>query len=276
MRLKADDAAAISRSNVVTAVGLALVLTVTGILTTTVAAGAILRPIDELTSATARIAVGDLDVTVPVRSADEIGRLAGAFNEMAGRLRAVRESNLGELMVARRLAEAAVDSLYDPVVVTDAAGRVSRLNAAAEPLFGRESEVHGRPLAEVARDPRVSAAVEEVLRSQQSVAGEGAASMLTLPVKGAERNFRLRSTPMREPGGPLLSAVVLLEDISPTCGKWIASSRSSWRPRRTSFARRSPACRWGSTCCSRTRRASPTGSRRCCTPAARKDSDWLG
>jgi NtrC-family two-component system sensor histidine kinase KinB len=214
MRHKADQAAAISRSNVVAAVVLALVLTVAGIVTTTMAAGAILRPIEQLTSATARVAAGDLDVTVPVRRADEVGRLAGAFNEMAARLRAVRASNLGELMVARQVAEAAVDALYDPVVVTDASGRVTRLNAAAEPLFGREADVHGRPLAEVARDPRMSSAVEEVLRSQQSVAGEGAASMLTLTVKGAERNFRLRSTPMREPGGPLLGAVVLLEDIT--------------------------------------------------------------
>jgi len=117
-------------------------------------------------------------------------------------------------MMARRLAEAAIGSLYDPVVVTDAAGRVTRLNAAAEPLFGREQDARGRPLASVAADPRVAAAVDDVLRSQQSVAREGAGATLVLNVAGAERSFRLRSTPLREPGGPLLGAVVLLEDVT--------------------------------------------------------------
>ena len=65
-------------------------------------------------------------------------------------------------MMARRVAEAAIDSLYDPVVVTDAAGRVTRLNDAAEPLFGREQDVKGRLLASVAADPRVAAAVDDV------------------------------------------------------------------------------------------------------------------
>ena len=155
-----------------------------------------------------------LDVAVPVRRHDEIGRLAAAFNEMAGKLREVRESNLGELLVARQTAEAAVDSLYDPVIVTDGQGRVIRLNDAAEPLFGREADVRGRPLADVARDPRVAAAVDEVLRSQQSVAREGAAATLTLAVGDTERSYRLRSTPMRDPTGHLLGAVLLLEDVT--------------------------------------------------------------
>ena len=214
MQRKSAGAAAIARGNFVTAVLLALALTLTGTLVAALVARTILRPIAELQEATAAIAAGHLDVEVPVRRGDEIGRLAGAFNDMAGRLRAVRQSSLGELLVARQVAEAAVDSLYDPVVVTDEAGRVRRLNAAAEPLFGREGDVRGKHLAEVARDARVASTVDEVLRSQQSVAGEGAAAMLTLSVSGHERNFRLRSTPMRAPGGPLLGAVLLLEDVT--------------------------------------------------------------
>lgn len=214
MQRKSADAARIARQNFVTAVLLALALTVAGTLVAALVARTILRPIGELRDATVAVAAGHLDVQVPVRRSDEIGKLAGAFNEMAGRLRAVRESSLGELMVARQIAEAAVDSLYDPVVVTDEAGRVRRLNAAAEPLFGREADVRDKPLAEVARDVRVASMVDEVLRSQRSVAGEGAAAMLTLDVGGAQRNYRLRSTPMREPGGPLLGAVLLLEDVT--------------------------------------------------------------
>jgi PAS domain S-box-containing protein len=214
MHRKATDAALIARRNFTAAVIVAIALTLVGALVATLVAGTILRPIGELTRGTASIAEGRLDVTVPVQGDDEISRLAEAFNAMASKLREVRASNLGELLVARQIAEAAVDSLYDPVVVADAQGRVSRLNVAAEALFGREAEVQGKPVAEVARDSRVAAAVEQVLQSQRSVAGEGAAATLTLTVDQAERTFRLRSTPMREPGGPLLGVVLLLEDVT--------------------------------------------------------------
>jgi signal transduction histidine kinase len=103
MRRKAAEAAAISRGNVVTAVTLALVLTVTGIVIAVLIVGSLLRPIGRLTAATAAVAAGDLDVTVPATGGREIAGLAAAFNDMAGKLRDVRDSNLGELMRARQV-----------------------------------------------------------------------------------------------------------------------------------------------------------------------------
>lgn len=45
------------------------------------------RPIDELAGAAGRIASGDLEARVPVRSKDELGQLARAFNQMVPQLR---------------------------------------------------------------------------------------------------------------------------------------------------------------------------------------------
>ncbi len=44
-------------------------------------------PLESLAKATALLAAGRMDVTVPVRSDDEMGALSSSFNEMAGRLR---------------------------------------------------------------------------------------------------------------------------------------------------------------------------------------------
>ena len=46
------------------------------------------RPVQALRAAMGRVARGDLDVRVPVRSTDELGELNGHFNEMVGGLRA--------------------------------------------------------------------------------------------------------------------------------------------------------------------------------------------
>ena len=45
------------------------------------------RPLEELSEAAARIASGDLDTSIEVRSRDEVGRLAQTFNEMTDELR---------------------------------------------------------------------------------------------------------------------------------------------------------------------------------------------
>ena len=174
----------------------------------------IVEPLRQLTATTARMAGGDLNANVTVSSRDEVGVLAAEFNRMAERIRQLRSSDMGKLLVAQQTTEAAIDSLYDPVIVTDGEGLVTKLNPAAEEIFGSELENTGKHVGEVARDARIAGAVAEALQSQRPVAGEGMSSVLPLAVDGLERAFRLRTTPMRDNGNRLLGAVTLLEDIT--------------------------------------------------------------
>jgi signal transduction histidine kinase len=52
----------------------------------------ITRPLAQLTTASRAVASGDLDARVPVRSRDEVGQLAGAFNQMATDLARAEEA----------------------------------------------------------------------------------------------------------------------------------------------------------------------------------------
>jgi PAS domain S-box-containing protein len=177
-------------------------------------ANRIVEPLRQLTASTARIAGGDLNAKVTVTSRDEVGVLAAEYNRMAERIRQLRSSDMGNLMVAQQTTEAAIDSLYDPVIVTDAEGFVTKLNPAAEEIFGSEKESSGKHIGEGARDMRIAGAVAEAMQSQRPVAAEGMSSVLPLAVDGSERAFRLRTTPMRDNGSRLLGAVTLLEDIT--------------------------------------------------------------
>ena len=140
MRRKAAEAAALARRWFVTTLATALALVAGGIAFAIVLSNSILRPVRQLTAATAGLAAGDLDTAVEIRSRDELGVLAARFNDMAGRIRQLRETDMGKVFIAQQTAEAAVDSLYDPVIVTDAQGRVQRINRAAEPLFGTRGD----------------------------------------------------------------------------------------------------------------------------------------
>jgi two-component system, NtrC family, sensor histidine kinase KinB len=214
MRRKADAAAGIARRWFLITLGLAIVLMAAGIAVEVRLSSAIAGPVRQLTAATTRMAAGELDTAVPVASADEIGTLAVGFNRMAERIRELRRSDLGKLLVAQQTTEAAIDSLYDPVLVTDADGRVTRINPAAERLFGARADLLGEPIGAVARDPRIAQAVGDVLRSQAPVASESAAAVLPWAVDGARRAFRIRSTPMKDADGRLVGAVTLLEDVT--------------------------------------------------------------
>jgi PAS domain S-box-containing protein len=81
------------------------------------------RPLNDLASAAARVAGGDLDVPVPVRSSDELGKLAAAFNDMqlsllariAERDVALHDARFRGLSEAAPIAIAEIDQRGHPV-----------------------------------------------------------------------------------------------------------------------------------------------------------------
>jgi len=96
------------------------------------------QPLQELGDAAARVAGGDLSTSIEVRSRDEIGRLATAFNTMTDELR----SYVGELQDSRDELRAGVARLGDTLtgthdlhlilgVVLDAAMATTRAQAGA-------------------------------------------------------------------------------------------------------------------------------------------------
>ena len=70
----------------------------------------ITRPLQELTEATEAVARGDLEYRVPVRSRDEIGALAKAFNAMNKKLQYSQQQK-------RRLTQDIVHDLAQPILV---------------------------------------------------------------------------------------------------------------------------------------------------------------
>jgi signal transduction histidine kinase len=103
-----------------------------------VLARGIARPLRQLTAASRSIAAGDLDVRVPVRSEDEVGQLAAAFNHMAADLARAEE--------ARRQQTADIaHELRTPLTVIQ-----GHLEALADGIFPSDME-HIEPVLEQSR-----------------------------------------------------------------------------------------------------------------------------
>src|SRR5262249_22757186 len=144
------------------------------------------------------IGAGHLNQRIEVQRTDEIGTLAAAFNQMSEKLREARRIEAQRLHRAERMSDAALESLYDPVVVTDATGHVVHLNRAAEGLFGPARHASGRTISQVVGDPRIAQAVEHAIHHERVSASEDEAGFVTLQSGESQRTYRLRATPMRD------------------------------------------------------------------------------
>jgi len=183
MAAKSEQAAGVARREFLLTLMLAGALAAAGLALAVLLANGIMRPVRELTAPAAKIAGGDLTAKAGVISRDEIGILAAEFNRMAERIQQLRRSDLGRLVAAQQTTEAAIDSLFEPVIVTDGEGRITRLNRAAESLFGARAEAVGKHIAEVAHDQRIAMAVSEALRAERIVAAESVAAAIPISLR---------------------------------------------------------------------------------------------
>lgn len=88
-------------------------------------------PIRRISSATERVAGGDLDVKVPEEGPGEIGQLARSFNQMAASLVGQQEDLASQNVDLERLANvlrAVLDSTVDGILLSDAEGNVQLAN----------------------------------------------------------------------------------------------------------------------------------------------------
>ncbi len=178
----------------------------------------VVDPISMLAEKAKRVGEGDFDQHISVSSKDEIGVLATEFNRMLVRLRDLRKSDYGRLLIEQKKSDAVIDSIGEPVIVTNASNRVIKINRAARQLFGSHlsGDGDGADLQGFEGGERILRAVRDAVSMQRPVAGDGDGEAAIVPIKlgGAERDFRLRATPMRDSEGRLLGAVTLLEDIT--------------------------------------------------------------
>jgi NtrC-family two-component system sensor histidine kinase KinB len=172
-----------------------------------------LAPLRSLARQAEEVGAGHWYQRIELNRSDEIGALADSFNHMAAKLGEAWQEEERRLHRAERMSDAALENLYDPVIVTDGRGSVVHWNRAASGLFGPEEQAVGRPIADAVSDRRITEAIERAIHQEHVSAAEDEAGFVSLSSGGATRTYRLRATPMRDHSN-LLGAVAVLEDIT--------------------------------------------------------------
>jgi two-component system, NtrC family, sensor histidine kinase KinB len=173
----------------------------------------VLQPIRMLARDARRIAQGNLEHRVEWSSHDDFGVIAGELNRIAVRLRDLRDSEAGRRQMEFQLSDAVLQSIFEPIIVTDGKGHVLKVNQAAAELLG-EGAADRMVLANTPGGEKILNTIRDAISMQKAVAAEDEASMLPMRIGQKERSYRLRTTPMRDSEGRLLGAVTTLEDVT--------------------------------------------------------------
>jgi PAS domain S-box-containing protein len=192
---------------------LALAFAVAAILVCAATLVLVLQPIRMLARDAKKIAEGDLEHRVDWISHDDFGIIASELNRIAVRLRDLRDSEAGRKQMEFQLSDAVLQSIFEPIIVTDGKGHVLKVNQAAAEILG-EAATDRMALSTTPGGDKILSAIRDALSMQKPVAAEGEASMLPMRIGKQERSYRLRTMPMRDSDGRLLGTVTTLEDVT--------------------------------------------------------------
>ncbi|MGC9158231.1 MAG: ATP-binding protein [Terracidiphilus sp.] len=160
-----------------------------------------------------KIAQGDLEHRVEWSSRDDFGRIASELNRIAVRLRELRDSEAGRKQMEFQLSDAVLQSIFEPIIVTDGKGHILKVNQSAAEMLG-EAATDRMALVNTPGGDKILNAIRNAVSLQKAVAAEDDSSLLPLRIGNHERSYRLRTTPMRDSEGRLLGTVTTLEDVT--------------------------------------------------------------
>jgi signal transduction histidine kinase len=170
-------------------------------------ARSILLPIQNLTESAQQLGEGNLDQHVPVQSKDELGKLAAAFNKMAAKLRAYRQSTSERILQAQQTTESALRAFPDPILVFSPAKEVQLQNAAAE-RFAHQLE---GPVLSLGN---LSTLVEGSFKGSPDYQPTSFDKAVLVNQQGAEKYYLPRILAMRDEAGTPVGVVLALQDVT--------------------------------------------------------------
>ena len=168
-------------------------------------------PIEALAKAADNIGKGNFEVVLPLSSATEMNLLTRRFGIMAEALRQHQATNIDELLAGQQRLQAVLDSIDDGLLMIDQQGRLEHLNPVAQRQLGWDETYLGQPLGQALRRPELDQQLLTVLRGGSL---ERAPEDLSVDVEGETRLLTYSLTPVSQPKGPILGAVMVLHDVT--------------------------------------------------------------
>ena len=173
------------------------------------------RPLRRFMDASRKISAGDYAVQVPVETDDELGRLAGEFNQMATQLGHYHEMNIEQIISEKTKGEAILSSIEDGLVVFDPDLKVTGINPAGRRILDLEfAEVTNLVCADILPAPNICEMIRRTVETGMQPDVPEEQRIITLQKGERSRHYLFSVTPIRGRERNLSGIVLLLRDVT--------------------------------------------------------------
>jgi PAS domain S-box len=171
-------------------------------------------PISQLRDSVKTIMEGSLNNKIEIKSNDEIGELAAEFNNMTARLQHYDQMNIDKLVSEKNKSLAIVNSMSDPVIVTDNEFNIVLINPMCESLFGiTQDQATGRHILETINNRVIFDSISDVLSGRVKGTKDNQ-NTIFLEVDGVGKYYNITVAPIYRTSGKTNGAVTILQDIT--------------------------------------------------------------
>ena len=159
------------------------------------------EPVKKLTQLSKKMAQGELDQEIQIKSQDEVGELARAFNQMAARLK----ETVALITNERDRMATILSNIDDAIFMVDGDSRITAMNQAAEKIFQTQmNKAMGHTFIEVVRDHEINRILQRCLSSRRQQTG-------AVEIKPQKRSLAVIASPLPGDGGCLMHIQDLTE-----------------------------------------------------------------
>ena len=173
----------------------------------------VVQPLSKMTAATEKIARGEYDIALEVKSKDELGTLAREITTMSQKLKAFRDLNVGRVIVEKQRSDAIVQSIADGIIVVDSQIKIIAINPIAANIANVKSMLatnnhfldvfdnrtlyqHLKQTAETGKSPQLKD------------------DILTVEQKQGIQYYKFVITPVVTEVEEVIGAILLLQDVT--------------------------------------------------------------
>lgn len=166
-------------------------------------ARSITEPINDVTFKAAKMANGDFNQYVEVKSEDEIGKLAGMFNTLTNRLK----ESLSEVYQEKSKMEAIVNQMADGLIAIDLDGNVVHINQRALQILRlREKDAEHLRYDYLINRYNIALSLETIKETGKWIGKE--------TVYGSESIYSLKYAPFEDDNDNKIGIVIIIQDIT--------------------------------------------------------------
>jgi signal transduction histidine kinase len=155
------------------------------------------------------ISQGNYGLQVPILSGDELGLLAGSFNQMSSKLKLYSEQTSEQILMLQRTIQRTFASFPHPILIMRDDNQVEYSNPAANKF-----------LKELGYNPEISIIdflqenMDTIIPAESDYLPENLNEALTFRIGSQERHYLPKIVQLRDPSAPKLGVAVILDDIT--------------------------------------------------------------